>query len=599
MKIQSSPPTHPTSRDTPVREAAPTTRRQAPAGHTENSTFERISKPRARRLPAEAVSPLGMAFEKIPATTVTADVRLLEENVEAWLSILHTLDKGTGPVDASYFILQRDIFGMAFLGGLLHRAKEGDPVRLMADAQGDSFGRKGFTLSFRGQDYLQELAGSGNAEVRVYHPLHKKALRAMTEDLARFGAVANNHDKVLRRNELVITGGRNISKDYFTSPEDRSDVYRDTDVLLTGKAASREAKKAFDAEWDQESIHFSAAGDMFGNLRRRDAEMLGAYAMMRAWTEADARLPAALSAADKASLRTSSALRSGMADRLLAIALSDGKKLGVTHEPTIFEKQNLKKLALELAGYPELHGAFRDFDLESQMIPNQAVKILDRTSAATNQTDEIGHALVAIADRAKERIVIQNPYVVLTKAAIAALERASARGVKIELYTNSPASTDSVLTQAFFLEDWPRLLARIPNLRIFVHTGEQKLHAKTALADDEIGLVSSVNLDLLSEKINGEIAMLAHSRGLTHKLAQSYATDVANPAHGIREYRIERNPDGSPIIRDGEPVIAFGPRDHVGGFKMFQLGVLQWLVRQARKLPLLSDIPRPALSSGA
>lgn len=599
MKIQSSPPTHPTSRDTPVREAAPTTRRQAPAGHTENSTFERISKPRARRLPAEAVSPLGMAFEKIPATTVTADVRLLEENVEAWLSILHTLDKGTGPVDASYFILQRDIFGMAFLGGLLHRAKEGDPVRLMADAQGDSFGRKGFTLSFRGQDYLQELVGSGNAEVRVYHPLHKKALRAMAVDVARFGAVASNHDKVLRRDEFVISGGRNISKDYFTSPEDRGDVYRDTDVLLTGKAASREAKKAFDAEWEQESVHFSAYRDLFGNLRRRDAEMLGAYAMMRAWTEADARLPAALSPADKASLRTDSEFRSGMADRLLAIALADAKELGVEHEPTFFERQSLKKLALELAGYPELHGAGRTFDITDGLIPDQALKILDRTSAATNQTNEIGHALAAIADRAKERIVIQNPYVVLTRGAVAALERASARGVKIELHTNSPASTDSVLTQAFFLEDWPRLLARIPNLRIFVHTGEQKLHAKTALADDEIAFISSYNMDLLSEQINGEIAVLAHSRSLTKELAQSYAADAANPAHGMMEYKIERNADGSPVIRDGEPVIAFGPRDHVGGFKMFQLGVLQWLVRQARKLPMLADIPRPALGSGA
>lgn len=594
MKIGSTTPPLPSATsEAPPRTAA--ARVQVPRGHTPESSFERVGPARAQRLPAAPVSPLGMAFEGIPAPTVTAGVRLLPENVEAWLSILHVLEHGTGPLDASYFILQRDIFGMAFLGGLLHRAKEGDPVRLMVDAQGDSLGRKGFTLSFRGQDYLQELVASGNAEVRVYHPLHKKAFRAMAEDVARFGAVASNHDKILRRNEFVITGGRNVSKDYFTAPEDRSDVYRDTDVLLTGKAASREAKKAFDAEWSEEAVHFRAYGDLFGNLRRRDAELLGAYAMMRAWTGADGRLPPALSDADRAALRQDSPLRDGMAGRLLAIALADAKSMGVDHEPTYFERQNLKKLARELAGYPALHGAAKSFDVSEGLIPEQAVKILDRTSAATQKADEIGKALIAIADRARERIVLQNPYVVLTPGAVAALERASARGVKIDLYTNSPASTDSVLTQAFFLEDWPRLLARIPNLRIFAHTGEQKLHAKTALADGEIALVSSVNLDLLSEKINGEIAALAHSKKLTARLAESYAADAANPAHGLVEYRIERDAQGRPVIRDGEPVVAYGPRDHVGGFKMFQLGVLQWLVRHARKLPFLADIQQPAL----
>lgn len=264
--------------------------------------------------------------------------------------------------------------------------------------------------------------------MRVYHPLHKKAFRQFAANAARFGTLASNHDKILRSGDMVITGGRNISKDYFTTPEGRSDVYRDADILLTGKAASLEAKKAFDLEFEQDVLHFEIYDDSFGNFPRRDTEMLGAYAMMEAWTDGD-----------------------------------------------------------------------------------------------------------------------------------------------------------------------PRLLACIPSLRFFVHTGEQKLHAKTAVADDEIALVSSYNLDLLSEKVNGEIAVVAHSKPLSKQLADSCRADRSNPAHGIKEYRIERSADGSPVIRNGEPVVAFGPEDHVGWLERLQLGGLRWLVRQARKLPLLSDIPQPSL----
>ncbi|MCA9555762.1 MAG: hypothetical protein KC933_37370, partial [Myxococcales bacterium] len=223
---------------------------------------------------ATPVSALRKAFDSLAPRGITADVRLLEGNNESWLSMWAALNRAQGDLDLSYFIFQRDIFGMSMLGQLYLAAKDGRQVRMMLDAAGDAFGKKGFTLSFRGQDYLQELTATGHAEVKVYHPLHKKALTALKSgDLRPFAGVANNHDKLLRTHDTVITGGRNISKDYFTDPSDRGDVYRDTDVMIRGREAAQTFKAAFEKEWGRDDIHFKVYDDSAGNLARRDLEI--------------------------------------------------------------------------------------------------------------------------------------------------------------------------------------------------------------------------------------------------------------------------------------------------------------------------------------
>ena len=535
---------------------------------------------------ATPVSPLRRAFDTLAPRSVDADIRLLEGNTESWLSMWSALDRAKGDLDLSYFTFQRDVFGMSMLGQLYTAAKDGRQVRMMLDAAGDAFGKKGFTLSLRGQDYLQELVGTGNASVKVYHPLHKKALTAIKGgDVRPFAGVANNHDKLLRTHDTVITGGRNISKDYFTDPADRSDVYRDSDVMLRGRAAAQAFKSAFEKEWDRDDIHFKVYGDSAGNLVRRDIEIVGAKIMMETWLN---QAPA--SAAEKASLRGDDKARAAAAEALVQAVEAKLPEHGIARKVSGWDRSNLTKLAKELAGYAELKGAARTYDPNKELHARQEIKVIDRTSAAVTSADDLTAALAALASGARHKILIQNPYVVLTKHAVAALEAAGKRGVQIDLLTNSPDSTDSLLTQAFFIEDWPRILARIPNMRVFVLTGEQKLHAKVATADDQVSVVGSYNLDLLSEQVNGELAATSWSTGLARDIRSSFEADRANPANKVVEYTIQRDARGQAVLKDGAPIITFVPKDHMSTWNKVKYGVMCWLVRQARKLPALSDI---------
>ena len=549
----------------------------------------------AASTPSQSLGPktkLREAFEGLEAKSTRANVRLLPRNTDAWLGVWDVLETAPAGIDASYFILERDIFGMAFLGSLLKKAQEGQPVRLLVDSSGDFLRRKGFTLPGAGADYLQELVAYG-AEVRIYHPLHKKILRNLLGQVKGFGRIASNHDKLVRSDTKAQTGGRNMARDYLAEPENMKGVYRDTCVQIESADTSKEFKRAFEREFYQKKITFKMFEDLFGNWRKRDGELLGAYTMMKIWLDADHKL----SPHETNTLRASEAYRNKKADELLEETYRRLPEVGFTRKPSWLTRRSLRKRARELVGYPDLFGSNSSFAKATKVHENVELKVLDRTSAAAEAHDNLTDGIRTAAKSAQKRLRIHNPYLVLSEQAIESLEEAGRRGVEIELMTNSPDSTDSVLTQGFFLEDWPRLLARIPNLRLFVLSGNQKLHGKTIEVDGMMTFVKSYNLDLLSEKVNSELGVVAWDEGLAKEAQKMFDRDVQNPDHVVREYLIKRDARGEPVYVDGEPVVAYGARDHISPKKWGRYKIWRWVARQLRKLPALADVQRPSLAT--
>jgi cardiolipin synthase C len=538
--------------------------------------------------------PLRAAFDRIPVRTTRANLRLLPKNVDAWNGVWHVLSTAPEGVDASYFIFERDVFGMSFLGALLKQAREKKRVRLLVDSAGDFLRRRGFTLPGFGGDYLQELVAHG-ADVRIYNPLHKKI---WASGLAR---LANNHDKLVRSRTHAQTGGRNIAKDYLAHPDDLDEkVYRDTCVLIEGEQTSKELEKAFEREFNQDCV-FKQFPDLLGNWRKRDGELLGAYLMMDSWMHG--RLG-----------RLDGLGRDQIAERIVADVLARLPEVDFHREPSWLTMRSIRKRAHELAGYAHFYGGYPAFAKAANPHRNVEVKVLDRTSAATKPHDQLTSAIRAAAATASEHIRIHNPYVTLSEEAIRALELASLRGVKIELLTNSPASTDSVITQALFLEDWPRLLARVPNLRIFVLAGNQKLHAKSIEVDGKLTFVKSYNLDMLSERINSELGIVAWSESFAKEASAAFDEDLCSPCHGVLEYKIRRGEFSEPASRSdararragersedfdakGEPIVEFGAKDHLEPSRWRRYQLYRWGIRQLRKLSLMQQHQRPLLTS--
>jgi putative cardiolipin synthase len=547
------------------------TGKQGPPGETELS-------PMALRTDLRA------AFESI-GPAAKAKAYRLDSNVEAFASRWDTLDKAEKSFDTTYFIWENDVFGTAFLGKLLSKAKQGLHIRAMMDATGDVTGTKGFKGTFRGQDYLQELVNVDpkRVQIGIYNPLLKKDMTSLK------GIVASNHDKLaIADGKVLETGGRNMAAHYFSSPKDHKGVYRDTDIHVVSEAAAKQATQAFEVEFNNTKVTQQIKPDRFGNWNKKDIELLGAASMMDDWLHAPP-----FSEAEKAEIRTSHEPPKAIVDAVVQQVLAKLPAQGITREPSSGEIKALHKLATQLVSNPELRGKST---AKHESIDGE-IRLLDSVSAAGDGNNEISPNLLKLIGSAKESILIHNPYIVLTDTALEALADAGKRGVQITFGTNSPESTDSALTQAYFQEDWPLILARIPNSRIITATGDQKHHAKTFVVDGVLSGISTYNADWISARVNSELVTLDWSEEFAKDTIASYEAMVDNPEHDMVEYNILRDESGRALVLDGKPVITFGPRDHTEAKDLEKYGVLRKGANWARaNIRALSPIMHEPLS---
>ena len=153
---------------------------------------------------------------------------------------LHVIDNARHSVDAAYYIFKDDLVGRALLGALCEAVQRGVDVRLLVDSVGSiSIDKRLFKALYQCQ--LQ--AGFiRNPEGQLTH--YRARVQVGTFNaVSRLSSNVNrrSHDKLLvvdgfvREHGIVITGGRNISLDYYGIHADGSindDTYLDAELLL-------------------------------------------------------------------------------------------------------------------------------------------------------------------------------------------------------------------------------------------------------------------------------------------------------------------------------------------------------------------------------
>jgi phosphatidylserine/phosphatidylglycerophosphate/cardiolipin synthase-like enzyme len=500
-----------------------------------------LEGPAGRREKPSASAPaeetLRKVFEKIPAQGISeSGIELLDENPEAWAARWRLLAQAREKLDISYFILDADIFGISFLGHLLQKAREGVRVRILLDAIGTSLSRE-----ISGNDYLDTLAGTPNVSIKIYRPYTTRFRDAFLM-LNPLALLASDHDKILAADRRrAIIGGRNIAREYLADPVDYPRAFRDIDALFTGREIGNALESVFEAGF--ESAKARGVRREAVDLRDSGKDLLLAYEAMDAWLKRK-KVPA--------------------------------KTAGTIRERGLSWLEDLEKL-------PRLRGALR----KARGPTNRAeIRLLDSRPRLLRSDDAISRGLERVAGGAQKEILVQTPYLILSGHAVSVLEKAAARGVSIIILTNSPVSTDNPLSQAFFLEQWPALLARVPTLRLFVAGDKHNIHAKAAVIDRQLALIGTYNLDPLSMSMNGELVAAVWSSEVAKRMAANPRRLIAEGAPRVYEYRIVRDARGLPK-RDGNgnAVLAFGPEDHSSPD---QWKTVQWyrrLLRIAARLP--------------
>lgn len=486
---------------------------------------------------------LRAAFDSLPpAGGEQTGITLIRDNPTAWVARWQMLSDAREAVDISYFILREDLYGAAFLGHLLHKAKQGVKLRALFDSQGTLMS---FT-SPRGNDWLDTLANTGNVDLKLFRPMLNRYVEALVT-ANPVAAVASEHDKILvcdRR--LGMIGGRNISEEYFAHPQDEPKAFEDADVILQSAATAQGLIAAFETQFRSpaarpvkpEKIDFASY----------EEELLLAYRVMDAW------------------------LRGAPIDAATA------ERIKVLELPWI---KDLEKA-------PRLRGAIKR-DLRPEV--RAETRLLDSQTRLEAHADVISQGFLRLAQSARERVLIQSPYLVLSDEAVRVLTLLGERGVKIDILTNSPISSDNAISQAFFLEQWPEMLARVPGLRIFVSGKTHTVHTKLAVFDERVSLIGTYNLDPVSMAINSEIMAAVWSHKFARRAAAHPRELLAKGEPLVYEYKIQRDATGRAVRgTDGKPIVTFGPKNHAPAEEWRKVQVLWTMLRGAEKIPGFSPI---------
>ncbi len=468
-----------------------------------------VSNAGSPKTPIWSLNQVFASFSK-GAPPAFSRLRYVWANDDAWYSRWKMISDARKTIDCTYYIIDKDIFGQAFIGLLIYKARRGVKIRLMVDGR---IARSGYMKGMH--DRIQELAAFPGVEVKYFNSVSKSLLHMITDFKGLF---ASNHDKIVVVDDRIcITGGRNIGPDYYGAYGEYPIIYRDSDILIEGPAMAAKMKKAFEDEWGclRNSV---IKPDVFNFNNQLDRLQIAAIVMDR-WI----------------------------------------KGMGLVNpERTTWNKKQ-KELLAELNGeivkYKHICG-YTGFQLFTDETP-KPVKMLDKYSHLGNskigQMNEITPAIVALCNAARKEIVVQNPYVVLTDEAWTAFRNASRRGVKIIFHSNSAASTDSLFPQAFLQNDWKRMLAEMPTARILVAPSEkERLHSKTFVFDSKIVVVGSYNMDPLSQDSNSEMVAVVNDAQFGRTTREQIEKDMAV----VLEYKIR-------IERDGTLTRIFGPEDHL------------------------------------
>ncbi|MFP4611090.1 MAG: phospholipase D-like domain-containing protein [Thiohalophilus sp.] len=416
-------------------------------------------------------------------------VLVLDRGEEALLARAWLANQAQESIEVQYFIWSSDNIGILAAESLLRAAERGVKVRvivddLMIDAPDDS---------------LLALALHPNVDIRIYNPKHSVGtsfFKRMWNVLTDFRGVNQRmHDKTfIVDDKVAITGGRNMADEYF----DYNHTYnfRDRDALVMGKVVG-DIKKSFNRFWQSELIESVES-------RFRDNDLVKGGGQ------------------DKQVLK--------IYDELHAYAQSPEN-----FEPEV--RQAISHLSSEFS------------DLIDEVVWSE-VRFISDMPGKNEETDSLGGgglstaALAKLVDNAKQTILIQSPYLVLSDEAMALFLSARQRGVNITISTNSLASTDNL--QAFsgyqdqredLLEmgvkvyeyrPYPKiqktLLKRYPdiedNLPIFA------IHAKTMVVDSETVFIGTYNLDPRSQNLNTEVGIIVDNKRLGKLLEKMIRIDI-------------------------------------------------------------------------
>jgi putative cardiolipin synthase len=423
---------------------------------------------------------------------------LIGGGYDALLLRVHLIRQAKTSIDIQTFIWTNDECGRLLMYELIEAARRGVQVRIIADHMVSA--QDPATAAFLATVHPK-------LEVKHYRPtmarmkpsLLHQAVAAVT---SFHGTNQRMHNKLMVFDgAIMLTGGRNIENTYFDHSTELN--FLDRDVLAVGPVA-RAAADSFEDYWDYR--HSVPSGEL--------ADVAGLIA--------SGKFPHYATRADYDFGGYFTALDCEAADAAL---------ISVRFVARLKRVEKVEFIA-------DLPGKARGF--------------FSRTARITRE-------LRRTLEQAKESVVMQTPYLVLSPQARTLFSEMQEKnpGLRFRISSNSFASTDNLLAYSanyrlrnHYVEDLkllvhefkprPAALREIfPQYALMaeraaerIKAGRQKrppflcLHAKSLVVDGRLAFVGSYNLDPRSENLNTEVGLLVEDAAFARELQADIERDM-------------------------------------------------------------------------
>lgn len=440
-----------------------------------------IDKSVAQRLQDPLTTSLGQLTSlKAKVHTGKSGVILLDSGREAFTSRVALAGRAQRTLDAQYYIWNADKTGRILVERVLSAAEQGVRVRLLLDDYG--VGNK--------DNGLIALAAHPNIDVRVYNPFNagfRSGVRKWMSFLVGFSRLNRRmHSKTfIVDNSFAIVGGRNIGDEYFDASEEMN--HRDRELLAMGPVVESVSQQ-FDVMWNSEwSIPIGALTSV--KFSAQDLE----------------------------------------------------ERYATWHEYTDTKDNQPYPLPLTAEGQQALIDEWLEKAIwaPAEFVYNPPAITAGDEKAGTIVADR----LASLLSQAKAEVLIESAYFTVMDEALENLSPLLERNLKIDVLTNSLASTDVWTIHAGYTRNRKELLKKgvglyefrtdagscetqVDNSRIDCAGFKYSLHAKSVVFDQKTVFVGSFNLNPRSQLLNTETALIVDSPALAAEIASDITTNM-------------------------------------------------------------------------
>lgn len=449
--------------------------------------------------------------------------------IEAFQSIasrVHLIRNAKYTLDLQYYIWADDFVGNLMLYELLKAADRGVKIRLLIDDQ------NGTKLDTQ----LKALATHPNIQIKLYNPYKFRNIRVIDYIFRTAKINRRMHNKLIVADGIIaVTGGRNISSEYFDASY--SFQFTDLDVLFFGTAVKK-ANTVMNQFWNNQ---LSYPVEQF--------------------------------------------LKKGTSKDLKQ--LREHFNALEHKETTVDDKVNAEQeeLANDLKRN-QMAWAHAEFLADSP----------DKTLGLATQDQMISHQISQQMGEAQYKMDLIAAYFVPTKAGTEYISQFSSKNVDIQILTNSFVANDVAMVHAFYqkyrkdllkngvklyefkpyIERQRRTWYEVATGNVIPKKGKNKssLHAKFITIDQNV-FIGSFNLDPRSFNLNTEVGLVVHSKELQNTISQMF-----NQSLPLVAYELKLNSEGEIVWLDHQEngaIIEFKTDPHTTRFQRFIMYSVSYL----------------------